>query len=109
MVQLLKLKKRSSRAVICYQSGELLSAEDIKDEIHDQFSREHILHLQLIGPSVKVEEVYGISRSLRRGSVSWTTDHNVDRESRDIQNRWKTIENNQGSRAQGRMQDHYLE
>eukprot|EP00957_Ditylum_brightwellii_P140193 10682228-Ditylum_brightwellii.AAC.2 len=103
MVQLLKLKKRSSGAVICHENEELLSAGDIDDEFHDQLSRVKISHPQLIDPSVKVEEVYGIPRSLRRGSISRVTAQNVDRESRDIQNRWKIIKNNQGSRAHGMM------
>eukprot|EP00957_Ditylum_brightwellii_P138791 10579569-Ditylum_brightwellii.AAC.1 len=70
MVWLLKLEQRSSGVVICHENGDLIPTEDIEEEFHDQLSRVQISHLQLIDPSVKVEEVYGISRSLRRGSVS---------------------------------------
>eukprot|EP00957_Ditylum_brightwellii_P173856 13236258-Ditylum_brightwellii.AAC.1 len=61
---------RHENALATQVGTEIKRGGSIEEEFHDQLSRVQISHPQLIDPSVKVEEVYGISRSLRRRSVS---------------------------------------
>eukprot|EP00957_Ditylum_brightwellii_P039780 3011511-Ditylum_brightwellii.AAC.1 len=46
---------------------------------------------------------------MQRGSHLRATDEGVDKETRNLQNHWQTIESKQGSRARAVMREHYLE
>eukprot|EP00957_Ditylum_brightwellii_P137320 10468990-Ditylum_brightwellii.AAC.1 len=85
--------------VMCEEDGSLLHSSTVEEEFHAQLLTVQHKHPHLIGPDVEVEEKYTISRSIWQGSLTCTTDQSVDTETRDLQNRWSTIENKQGSRA----------
>ena len=63
----------------------------------------------LIPADIDVEEEYGISRSLRKGSNTTATNNKVSRPDREAQNRWRSVEAAKARAPTFRMSDHYLE
>eukprot|EP00957_Ditylum_brightwellii_P141193 10757190-Ditylum_brightwellii.AAC.1 len=106
---LLRQEGKQEGAVMCEEDGSLLSSSKVEDEFHWQLAQVQALHPHLISPSVDVSEINGLSRSMQRGSHSRATDEGVDKETRNMQKRWQTIESKQGSRARAVMHEHYLE
>eukprot|EP00957_Ditylum_brightwellii_P043492 3297649-Ditylum_brightwellii.AAC.1 len=66
---------------MCNQEGNLLSSALVEDEFHVQLARVQLAHPHLIDSSAHVAELYGILRSLQRGSNSRATDQGVVKES----------------------------
>ena len=64
----------------------------------------------LLSRDVDIEEVYGISRSFRRGSTSRATDRGVPPEVTDANNRWRKIERAKSMKATSlSMQEQYTD
>eukprot|EP00957_Ditylum_brightwellii_P177654 13531802-Ditylum_brightwellii.AAC.1 len=73
---MLKKEGKTDGAVMCEEDGPLLSAANLEDEFHAQLQKiqtSQTSHPRLIDTNVDVTEVYGISRSLRRGSNTRAT------------------------------------
>eukprot|EP00957_Ditylum_brightwellii_P071444 5431047-Ditylum_brightwellii.AAC.1 len=109
VIPLFKTEGVTSGPVMRYEDGKSISSPLVEEEFHSQLTCVQSSHPHLIDPSVEVGEVFGISRFLRRESLTQATDEGVDKESQDIQNYWKTIESHQGSCARSRMRENYLE
>eukprot|EP00957_Ditylum_brightwellii_P192535 14659213-Ditylum_brightwellii.AAC.1 len=105
----LKTEGKHHGPVMCEEDGTLLSSAKVEDEFHAQIIQVLSTHPHLLPPSIDVAELYGLSRSIRRGSLLHATDQGVPKELWDLQNCWKSIEAKQGSCARSVMRNHYLE
>eukprot|EP00957_Ditylum_brightwellii_P144454 11003848-Ditylum_brightwellii.AAC.1 len=80
---LLKAEGKTDGPVMCEPDGTLLYTFKVEEEFHNQLQRVKMSHPHLIDPALDVADLYGISRSPQRGSLSQTTDQNVPKELRD--------------------------
>eukprot|EP00957_Ditylum_brightwellii_P031206 2365089-Ditylum_brightwellii.AAC.1 len=83
----LKVEGRTSGPVMCDEEGKCMLSLHVEDIFHQQLERVQTSHPRLIDASADVAELYGISRSPQRGSLSRATDQGINKESRDLQNR----------------------
>lgn len=91
----------------CDIHGNVASTQEYELEFLDRLQVVQTRHPSLIASDVSVHDVYGISRSFRRGATSEARARGVNPEDIDLINRWRTFEHAKGRRPRLAMRDHY--
>lgn len=89
--------------------GERMRLRDANVFFFSRLEKVQLLRPDLIGLDVEVEEVYGISRSLRRGSTSRASDMGLSPDIIDSNNRWRKFERARGMQPSLNMREHYTD
>jgi hypothetical protein len=76
---------------------------------HQRLDKVQSLRPDLISTEVDVEEVYGIERSLRRGSTSRAVDMGLSTDIIDSNNRWRKFERAHAMQPSLNMREHYTD
>eukprot|EP00957_Ditylum_brightwellii_P169341 12889152-Ditylum_brightwellii.AAC.1 len=71
---MLKKEGKQHGPVMCEEDGTLLPSAKVEDEFHAQLTCVQGSHPHLLPPSIDVADLYGLSRSVRRGSLSRAID-----------------------------------
>lgn len=93
--------------VMCDEDGNMLTSTAVDYEFKKQVTKVQDARPDLIEASINVFEMFGIFRSMRKGSESRATEEGVSDRVIDLINRWRKMEGNKrGSMA---MRDYYLD
>lgn len=92
------------------EAGTALTPSDMSETFYRRLGYVQYFRPDLLARDVDIEEVYGISRSFRRGSTSRATDRGVPPEVTDANNRWRKIERAKSMKASSlSMQEQYTD
>jgi hypothetical protein len=92
------------------QAGGVLTPSAMAETFYRRLGFVQYFRPDLLSREVDIEEVYGISRSFRRGSTSRVTDRGVPPEVTDANNRWRKMERAKSMKATSlSMQEQYTD
>jgi hypothetical protein len=91
------------------KTGERLRVTDMNTYFLLRLEKVQSLRPDLVAVDVEIEEVYGISRSLRRGSTSRAVDMGLSPDVIDTNNRWRKFERARAMQPSLNMREHYTD
>lgn len=91
------------------KTGERLRVTDMNTYFLLRLEKVQSLRPDLIAVDVEIDEVYGISRSLRRGSTSRAVDMGLSPDVIDTNNRWRKFERARAMQPSLNMREHYTD
>jgi hypothetical protein len=104
-----RLGHRSGPLFFDVRTGTRFKASAFEASFHQRLLSVQCVRDDLIGASVRIEDEYGISRSLRRGATSRAIDQGLPPHVVNANNRWRTLETAGARKASMAMQDHYTD
>ena len=110
--QLIELRTRQGYfkgPAFCKNNGSPADLSDCEPYLYDALLRVQTRCENVIGEEVEVTEVYGFSRSFRRGSTTRAKEAGISESLVDEINRWSKVERAQGKRPALPLRDHYTE
>jgi hypothetical protein len=76
---------------------------------HQQWEREQQVDIEKLFDGVEIEEVYGISRSFKRGAITRAQEAGVRQPEVEFMGRWRTVEQAAGRKPGRLVREHYTE
>jgi hypothetical protein len=76
---------------------------------HQQWEREQQVDIEKLFDGVEIEEVYGISRSFKRGAITRAQEAGVRQPEVEFMGRWRTVEQAAGRKPGRSVREHYTE
>jgi hypothetical protein len=89
--------------------GEVLSYRFLNELFHEELIRVQEAHSELISSVVEVAETFNLFRSLRRGATSRASALNYSETLINLNNRWRSTQNNKGMGGLKKMSQLYVD
>ena len=102
-------KEKIAGPAFCKEDGNMVRSYELDLEFHKSLKIIQLERPDLIPIETDVTIMYGVFRSLRRGSLSRATEEGLKGTDLDMINRWRKFEGNRGGKPHMSMREHYLE
>lgn len=93
----------------CDGNGEVLPYQYMNHLFHEELIKVQEAHPDLIQPEVEVADTYNLFRSLRRGATSRASNLNYSETLINLNNRWRSTQNNKGKGGIKKMSQLYID
>jgi hypothetical protein len=102
-------KENIAGPAFCKRDGNMIRSYELDGEFHKGLKIVQLERPDLIPPETDVTVMYGVFRSMRRGSLSRATEEGLKGTDLDMINRWRKFETSGGGKPHMSMREHYLE
>jgi hypothetical protein len=102
-------KGRTTGPAICDKDGFVLENWKINGELHQMLKRVQSLNDEIIPNDIDVDKSFNTYRSFRRGATTRAKEQGVSEATIGLNNRWRSVQNKQGSLPKLPMTQLYVE
>ncbi|GFH61165.1 hypothetical protein CTEN210_17640 [Chaetoceros tenuissimus] len=94
---------------LCHEDGTLYNSVELNGELESMLLQVQDESPELIDPKIDVRAKFSINRSFQRGATTRVRENGIDKQSLEMNNRWRKLQNAGGSSLTLSMTDLYLE
>ena len=106
---LMEGRESSVGPAVCNAQGIVLSSGELNHELHDVMEKVQGKDDGVVPVDIEVRERFNIYRSFRRGATTRVKEMRVPEQTIELNNRWRKIQNKQGSLPSLPMSQLYVE